>query len=177
MGTIKKSAVLAASLFGLSACAVFPQTENMPVDGNHLTEYTVKQNDIGEYVFCKNNDCPVWERKELAETPFSDGLPELRDEQSVRVFFNLGSAKLGAGARETLQNVLPKLQNTNVIYLRGWADSIGGKNTKINRRLAKQRAEAIRTWLRQNGVTVHISTASNPACCNRDDTRTVVITW
>lgn len=135
-------------------------------------EYTVEQNEIGEFVFCLNDDCRSYERKVLAEMPIYT-LPV----RSVRVFFKLGSSRLGAEAARTLRDVLPNLKNTDTVYLRGWADSIGGRNTAINRKLSRQRADTIKKWLIRQGVRSKILTHSQPACCNQDNTRAVVITW
>lgn len=157
----------------LTACAA-PKQEGVELSQE---TYTVEQNQLGEFVFCRNEECSGFERKVLEEQPVYAQTQTNFQQDEIRVFFNLGSSHLGAEGVRTLKRVLPKLKNTQTVYLRGWADSIGGRNTAINRRLAKQRAAVIGKWLRKHNVSAKIRTASSPACCNSDDTRTVVITW
>ncbi|EMT0236320.1 OmpA family protein [Neisseria gonorrhoeae] len=173
METIKNTLFVASAMI-LTACAA-PKQEvaGLPQDAT----YTVEQNQLGEFVFCRNEECSGFERKVLAEQPVYAQTQTNLQKDEIRVFFNLGSLHLGAEGVRTLKRVLPKLKNTQTVYLRGWADSIGGRNTAINRRLAKQRAAVIGKWLRKHNVSAKIRTASSPACCNSDDTRTVVITW
>lgn len=118
----------------LTACAA-PKQEvaGLPQDAT----YTVEQNQLGEFVFCRNEECSGFERKVLAEQPVYAQTQTNLQKDEIRVFFNLGSSHLGAEGVRTLKRVLPKLKNTQTVYLRGWADSIGGRNTAINRRLAK----------------------------------------
>lgn len=124
----------------LTACAA-PKQEvaELPQDAT----YTVEQNKLGEFVFCRNEECSGFERKVLAEQPVYAQTQTNLQKEEIRVFFNLDSSHLGAEGVKTLKRVLPKLKNTQTVYLRGWADSIGGRNTAINRRLAKQRAAVI----------------------------------
>lgn len=158
----------------LTACAA-PKQEvaGLPQDAT----YTVEQNQLGEFVFCRNEECSGFERKVLAEQPVYAQTQTNLQKDEIRVFFNLGRTRLSVLTPSAPRCELPKLKNTQTVYLRGWADSIGGRNTAINRRLAKQRAAVIGKWLRKHNVSAKIRTASSPACCNSDDTRTVVITW
>lgn len=175
MANVKKTTTLMGVLLltGCSTGLIMSSAVVYPT----AAEYTLEQNEIGEFVFCLHQDCREYERKELAQT--SSYLPpiEIAEKKSINIFFNLGSSRLSNGAMNTLREMLPKLRNMEVIHLRGWADSIGGRNTAINRRLSRERANAIKKWLIRHGVKGKILIDSKPACCNQNDTRTVVITW
>lgn len=142
-------------------------------------EVSIEQNGLGEYVFCLG-DCPAWTQKTLSHTPRPPAVPKmaLPKSDTIQVYFALASSKLSNSSKQQLSAHLPTLKQAKRIYLRGWADSIGGKDTRINRRLARERAGQIKQWLSRNGVTAaKISSTVDPACCNRDDTRAVVINW
>lgn len=170
-------------------------------------DYAIEQNGVGEFVFCKVGECLQPTPKVLAETvtttPIADipmptqNLPvayfpndweKLRNKQqnkpkksisgSLKISFSLGSSRLGAGAVKNLQGSLPKLIKAETIHIRGWADSSGGKASAINKHLAQERAKKIRTWLVERKVPASkIKIQSNPACCNRDNTRQAVVSW
>lgn len=179
MANVKKTTTLICLLL-VAGCAGVDVPSNT-ADINRES-YTIEQNNIGEFVFCLNDDCQAYERKTLADIPAyvppaSVSVERQPNRADVRVFFNLGSSRLGAEAIKTLRELLPKLKNTDTIYLRGWADSRGGRNTAINRKLSRQRAQVIKRWLLKHGIRARITTQSQPACCNQDNTRVVVITW
>ena len=144
-------------------------------------DYVVEQNEIGEYVFCRSDECPKITQKELDDgagyMPPPSHMPQPRYTNTYRVFFSLGSSRIGREAKTTINHALPTLKSAGTIYLRGWADSIGGKITPINKKLAIQRAQAIRMYLKTHGIKAKINTESAPPCCNKEDTRSVVITW
>lgn len=174
-----KTILITAAAALLSACATQQAAQNQLAG---RMDYTIEQNEIGDFVFCRSGDCPAVSKKVLAEVgslyaPVS--LPQAAQGQGepVTVFFSLGSSRLGVESRNGLSAVLPKLKNIEVIYLRGWADSIGGKQTAINRKLARQRAAAVAKWLRRHGVKAKIFARAAPPCCNSTDTRSVVIRW
>lgn len=143
--------------------------------------YTIEQNAMGEFVFCLNLDCPAISPKVLAESYGPANVPAYQANaagyNTFNVFFNLGSSRLGAKAVQKLEVMLPKLREADIIYLRGWADSIGGKNSRINRKLAHDRAKKIQNWLKSKNVRGQIKIASVPACCNQQNTRSVHISW
>ena len=159
-------------LCALSACSITGSNANNP-----LSAYTIEQNTIGTYVFCANDDCPKATPKTITEalpyvlTPAVGTTPQYK----YKVYFALGKSNLNQTATKHLNHWLPELKQANTIYLRGWADSVGGKNTAINRRLSKQRALNVQTWLKKRGVKAHVVLNSQPPCCNQQNTRIVAI--
>lgn len=174
--TITEKILTVTVVLALSACSV-PFSDGLNVSPEAQEQvYSVDQNAIGEYVFCMNGECPERTPKVLAEyIPYPQ--PAVHRD-SIQVFFKLADSRLKPSAVSTLSNVLPDLIRADRILVRGWADSIGGRQTKINKRLAKERANVIRNWLVKQGVvTEKIRVEYSPACCNASDTRTVVIRW
>lgn len=144
--------------------------------------YQVEQNALGEFVFC-SEDCPVMTEKVRVEptgyvaAPYH--LPDTVNHRpvTVTVYFALNRSRLNHRAQQILKQNLPALRSAPTIYLRGWADSIGGKHTSINRKLARQRALAVKAWLRQHRIKATIKIATSPACCSQKDSRAVVLRW
>ncbi|EMU0407942.1 cell envelope biogenesis protein OmpA, partial [Neisseria gonorrhoeae] len=103
METIKNTLFVASAMI-LTACAA-PKQEvaGLPQDAT----YTVEQNQLGEFVFCRNEECSGFERKVLAEQPVYAQTQTNLQKDEIRVFFNLGSSHLGAEGVRTLKRVLP----------------------------------------------------------------------
>ena len=171
METVKR-ALIPLVLCVLSAC-------NLPGKStNSLRDFTIEQNTIGTYVFCTNADCPKATAKTIAQAiPYIPSVPAVNaaPQYKYKVYFALGKAGLDRTATNHLNRWLPELKQANTIYLRGWADSVGGKNTTINRRLSKQRALNVQAWLKKRGVRAQVVLNSQPPCCNQQNTRIVAI--
>lgn len=174
MDTTSKVVLMTSVLF-LAGCTL-PQQYDYVKQKN---PFEVQQNDIGEFVFC-NDQCPSITEKRLAVVQPRTATPKIvatANKSLVNVFFKLGSSQLTASGKKTLDKLLPNLKSTETIYLRGWADSTGGKNTKINKKLAKKRADIVEKYLIARGVTSVIQKTSEPPCCNNSNTRVVVVTY
>lgn len=134
---------------------------------------------MGIFVFCKANDCPNSSDKTLAVIKQPVYVPSTAIVNPVgstyKVYFALGKSGLSKTATQNLQTWLPDLKKAQVIHLRGWADSIGGKQTAINKKLSLARAKAVQNWLKKQGVQARTSLSSQPACCNRENSRMVAI--
>jgi outer membrane protein OmpA-like peptidoglycan-associated protein len=88
--------------------------------------------------------------------------------------FDSGSAKLTSGAKRSLGGLLQALQDnpTLRIELRGYTDNQGSATRNLE--LSEQRAEAVRSWLIQQGIEARrIQSrglgAANPVASNNND--------
>ena len=70
----------------LTACAA-PKQEG--VELSQEATYTVEQNQLGEFVFCRNEECSGFERKVLEEQPVYAQTQTNFQQDEIKVFFNL----------------------------------------------------------------------------------------
>jgi outer membrane protein OmpA-like peptidoglycan-associated protein len=87
------------------------------------------------------------------------------------VLFDFGSAELKPGATPTLIKLLAPIRQKNPrqVQVHGYTDAVGGE--AYNLKLSQRRAEAVTTWLAQNGVSPGLLTShgfgkSNPVAPN-----------
>lgn len=89
--------------------------------------------------------------EEAAEKAATEVMDEPVEQVEVTVYFAFGSSVLGKDARSTLAKlVMDQHQKGHNIRISGYTDSIGGQ--KINDRLARKRAEAVKQYLVGAGV-------------------------
>lgn len=201
----------ATGLFGCSSSKAHSHETQKLSNGEQpirRLDYSIEQNALGEFVFCKTGEClqttpkiidepTVQAQPNLPVAYFPSSLEDMKPQAaafsaantrvkkqkkilsgSLKVSFPLGSSRLGAVAVKNLKGSLPKLIQAETIHIRGWADSQGGKRTAINNRLAQERAKKIRLWLVERKVPPHrIKLSTKPACCNRNDSRTALVSW
>lgn len=138
----------------------------------------IMRNGLDEFVLCHQKQCYPHQQKQLADAPISKINTQSYSKTKLQIYFDLGSSRLKASEQNKLNNAVSLLKTSQHIHLRGWADSIGGKNSAINQRLAKERAERIQNWLVRNGIKSNqIKMHYQPACCNDSNTRAVWIDW
>lgn len=136
------------------------------------SKWQIAQNIQGKFVYCQTNrDCPKRTEKSFAVKKESVVKPQVAQKQEnkilAKVFFKFGSAVLDKRSAASLTQVLPNLKNTDdVVVLRGWTDPVAGKNSKVNQKLARKRANNTKAWLLKKGVKAQIHIETEPPCCN-----------
>ena len=143
--------------------------------------------DIGwidrQFRICGGNDCPAPTRKTLALVDVLPPRPEARsalpetpqaavspateaDPPAAIIRFPFASSHPTAEGQQRLlylTRIAPQYQR---IELAGRTDDVGGKAP--NDRLARQRAEYVRSWLLRRGVESEITVRAEGRCCYLD---------
>jgi outer membrane protein OmpA-like peptidoglycan-associated protein len=161
----------------LSACAGAP----LP------TRSAVASPDIGwvdrQFRICGGKECPAPTRKTLAlvdifpaQEEASPALPEApqvavppaneAEPPSVIIRFPFAGSRPTAEGRQRLHRLTQIARQYQRIELAGRTDDVGGKAP--NDRLARQRAEYVRSWLLGRGVESEITVRAEGRCCYLD---------
>jgi outer membrane protein OmpA-like peptidoglycan-associated protein len=85
--------------------------------------------------------------------------------KTVTITFASGAAMLTPAARKTLDTVAPEARTAETIEIRGRTDELGA--AQLNEVLARNRALAVRDYLRQKQIPEHtlVHVSSSGACC------------
>ncbi len=151
---------------GLGACTM---TNN---SAHNKRLWRIEQNAFGYFAYCQTGiDCPERTQKTLASRKPSvppTQLPAFDQSKVVaQVYFGFGKAALAGQSINTLKRALPQLKSNQRIILRGWTDPVSGKNSAVNQKLARQRAQNVKSWLVKKGIKASvIKLESEPPCCN-----------
>ena len=161
----------------LSACAGTPQP----------TRSVAGSPDIGwidrQFRICGGNDCPAPTRKTLAVVDVLPPRPEVRsappqspqaavpaateaDPPAAIIRFPFASSRPTAEGQQRLERLTTIAPHYQRIELAGRTDDVGGKAP--NDRLARQRAEYVRSWLLRRGVEAEITVRAEGRCCYLD---------
>lgn len=151
------------------------------------TRSAVASPDIGwidrQFRICGGNDCPVPTRKTLALVDIfparqeaSPALPEApqvavppaneADPPAVIIPFPFAGSRPTAEGQQHLKRLTTIARQYRRIELTGRTDVVGGKTP--NDRLARQRAEYVRSWLLGRGVKSEITVRAEGRCCYLD---------
>lgn len=165
----------------LSACAGTPQP----------TRSAAASPDIGwidrQFRICGGNDCPAPTRKTLAlvdvlpprqetrstlpEAPQAAMPPSTEaDPPAAIIRFPFASSRPTAEGQQRLRYLTQIAPQYQLIELTGRTDDVGGKAP--NDRLARQRAEYVRSWLLRRGVESDITVRAEGRCCYLDPAAT-----
>ena len=154
---------LIAIVFGLCGCAtsvdVSPKSASEPIKPFVAIQKGVQPG--AQFVLCSQSDCPDRTQKHLP--PAADH----RVENGVAVYFALGRSGLDAAAKATIRRVAQEvLSNARArVIVRGRTDPSGP--SRINHRLALERAEAVKQALINDGVDAkRISAQRAEPCCD-----------
>jgi outer membrane protein OmpA-like peptidoglycan-associated protein len=163
----------------LSACAGTP----LP------TRNAAASPDIGwidrQFRIC-GNDCPAPTRKTLTlvdvfpprqdarpilpESPQAAISPATDDRPAAIIRFPFASSRPTAEGQQRLERLTRIAPHYQRIELTGRTDDVGGKAP--NDRLARQRAEYVRSWLLRRGVASEITVRAEGRCCYLDPAAT-----
>lgn len=154
---------LIAMLVGLCGCAssvdVSPTSASEPIKPFVAIQKGVQPG--AQFVLCSQSDCPDRTQKHLPPT----GDP--RVDSGVAVYFALGRSGLDAAAKATIRRVAQEvLSNAEArVIVRGRTDPSGP--SRINYRLALERAEAVKQALISEGVDAErIAAQRAEPCCD-----------
>lgn len=89
--------------------------------------------------------------------------PPAVERAPVSVHFDFAKALLTKAGLAQLDRVLPLIQKTDSLLIQGRTDARGG--AQFNDRLARQRADAIATWLTQRGIKNPMEIEAEGRCC------------
>jgi len=161
----------------LSACAGTP----LP------TRSAVASPDIGwidrQFRICGGYDCPAPTRKTLAlvdilparteASPAPAETPQIAvppaneaDPPSAIIPFPFASSRPTAEGQQRLKRLTTIARQYRRIELTGRTDDVGNKAP--NDRLARRRAEYVRSWLLGRGIEVEITVRAEGRCCSLD---------
>jgi len=165
----------------LSACAGTPPP----------TRSAAASPDIGwidrQFLICGGNDCPAPTRKTLALVDVLPPRPEARstlpetprapvppateaDPPAATILFPFTSSRPTAEGQQRLERLTKIAPQYQRIELTGRTDDVGAKAP--NDRLARQRAEYVRSWLLRRGVEAEITVRAKGRCCYLDPAAT-----
>ena len=151
------------------------------------TRSAVASPDIGwidrQFRICGGNDCPAPTRKTLAlvdvlrarqeahstlpETPPAAISPATEADAPVALIrFPFARSRPTAEGRQRLKRLTKIARQYQRIELTGRTDGVGGKAP--NDRLARQRADYVRSWLLERGVESEITVRAEGRCCYLD---------
>jgi outer membrane protein OmpA-like peptidoglycan-associated protein len=151
------------------------------------TRSAVASPDIGwidrQFRICGGNDCPAPTRKTLAlvdslpprqeASPAPPEAPQVAvpptnetEPPSVIIPFPFAGSRPTAEGRQRLHRLTQIARQYRRIELAGRTDDVGGKAP--NDRLARQRAEYVRSWLLGRGVESEITVRAEGRCCYLD---------
>lgn len=149
-------------------------TLKTPVDGDGYFKYGIYQENSNPkpYLTCvTEGSCPARTSKTRAEAhePAKTVMPAI--ESSYRsmgkVHFGFASSKLSSEELGVLSDLAKSLRNRSEVHLRAYTDPVGGVNSKSNNRLARKRANSVKTYLEGQGVKGRFFIEYNPSCCNK----------
>lgn len=141
----------------------------------------------GQFKTCDAADCPSPTRKTLAiaelpapkKTTTTIAAPNTTKETIVtgpeapvvsKVLFDFGKHIPSAEGQQELKRLLAIAKKSYLIDLEGRTDDLGSK--QFNDRLAKRRADYVRSWLLKQGIKSEIVVRSEGLCCYLDSTTT-----
>lgn len=151
------------------------------------TRSAVASPDIGwidrQFRICGGNDCPAPTRKTLALVDMlspreeaSPALPEApqvavppvneAEPPSVIIPFPFAGSRPTAEGQQHLQRLTTIARQYRRIELTGRTDDVGNKAP--NDRLARRRAEYVRSWLLGRGIEAEITVRAEGRCCYLD---------
>ena len=149
---------------------------NLPGGGTNKRLWRIEQNGFGKFAYCQTGiDCPERTQKTIAaynrQPTSTRPVPDNQSSRVVaQVYFGFAKSGLSPVAVRTLQKTLPQLKGQQRILLRGWTDPVSGKNSPVNQKLARQRAQNVKNWLVKKGVKASvIRLESQPPCCNNQN--------
>lgn len=129
------------------------------------------------YVCEIDSSCVLPTEKTLKDIkPKSNELATAIKNNSYSVSFEFNSSKLThTEFSKLLHFASSNLKDDVQIVLRGWTDPIGGKLSRKNQKLAKERVKTVKRELQQFGKDIHLNfrfdELFNPPCCNLDATK------
>lgn len=165
----------------LIGCASTPPSSLMPKAQNSIAWID------RQFKTCSGKDCPVATRKTLAivelpvarkeVTPSIVEVPKTAppvtssDETvSATILFEFGKDAPTTAGWVSLNRLAAIAPNSKRIELEGRTDDIGGK--AYNDRLARRRAEFVRSWLLNHGIAAEMVVRAEGLCCYLDTSPT-----
>lgn len=177
MVILKYLAALPPMALILIGCASTPPSSLMPRAQDSIAWID------RQFKTCSGNDCPTLTRKTLAvvvlplapkeapppiaEVPKVEP-PAVPSDETVTatVLFEFAKDAPSTDGRLALNRLAAIAVHAKRIELEGRTDDIGGK--AYNDRLARQRAEFVRSWLLKEGVAAEVVVRAEGLCCYLD---------
>lgn len=173
MNKIQSIIVLVSASWFVSAQAddYFYATEKSAYENlGKFAYFDVNQDLSQEYLHCRvGSDCLLRTLKQLPDQSITNNT-SIESSSVFQIYFGFNESKLSDDAIDTLTVNLNFIKAFKSIQLRGWTDPVGGKLSKRNQMLAKSRAEAVASFIKNQGIDVPISILYQPPCCNSDGT-------
>lgn len=135
-----------------------------------------------QFKTCSGKDCPTPTRKTLAlvelpiakkasAPPIAERLPKVapvvrHEPVTATVLFEFGKGAPSADGEKALKRLTAIAANFQRIEIDGRTDDIGSK--AYNDRLARRRAEFVRSWLIKRGIDAEIVVRAEGLCCYLD---------
>lgn len=181
MTILKHIAVLPLMALLLAGCKSAPPTNLAPMARDSITWID------HQFKTCSGKECPIPTRKTLAiaalppvraeATPHITEIPKpapavVQNDETVTatVLFEFGKDAPSADGQKALNRLAAIATNSRRIELEGRTDDIGSK--VYNDRLAKKRAEFVRSWFLKQGVAAEMVVRAEGLCCYLDTTPT-----
>ena len=104
-------------------------------------------------------------KPEIVKVPVASPLPDAAHESVVgTIYFQLGSARLDKKSRKELDHIARDLAAKGApVKIEGYTCKIGSK--QLNDRLARTRAKAVASYLRQKGAKLGMDVSGKGKCC------------
>lgn len=152
-------------LIGCAAGESVKKDEPMPLGLNW---------DRSAWRFCTTNECARPTQKTVVVDPPSLAIPlvsvapkqlpePVKTSRTLSVPFHLASSKLTRQAESVLRKEFAPRDVVDSIVIEGRTDDLGTQ--PFNDRLARNRAEAVAAFLKQQGVTGAVTIQSQGKCC------------
>lgn len=181
MVTLKYLAALPSIALILIGCASTPPSSLMPRAQDSIAWID------RQFKACSGKDCPTLTRKTLAVVVLPPATKEApppiaevpkvappvapSDETvTATVLFEFGKDAPTTAGWVSLNRLAAIAANSKRIELEGRTDDIGGK--AYNDRLAKRRAEFVRSWLIKQGIEAEVVVRAEGLCCYLDTSPT-----
>jgi outer membrane protein OmpA-like peptidoglycan-associated protein len=176
-------AILRLVVVLLLATSILPGCGSLP----EATQTSVPREGIAwidrQFKTCSGKDCPTPTRKTLAMVelfiakkepapPIAKApetvVPVVRHDEPVTatVLFEFGKSAPSADGQQALKRLTTIAANFQRIEIEGRTDDIGSK--AYNDRLARRRAEVVRSWLIKQGINAEIVVRAEGLCCYLD---------
>ncbi|MFH1872649.1 MAG: OmpA family protein [Pseudomonadota bacterium] len=136
-----------------------------------------------QFKTCSGKDCPTPTRKTLAlvelpvakkasAPPIAEPPPKVapvahhEEPVTATVLFEFGKSAPSADGQQALQRLIAIAADFKRIEIEGRTDDIGSK--AYNDRLARRRAEFVRSWFLKQGIDAEIVVRAEGLCCYLD---------
>jgi outer membrane protein OmpA-like peptidoglycan-associated protein len=167
----KMKTVLSIVLFLSTAVSYSHALANDMAAATHIIGQKSRQHDYGPARWMERPAYVITPKAAAAKAVMPrrrQSRPDRPVKKTVVIHFDFGSSELERSQKQKLYRLATIIGNRPAVSVTGYTCPTGP--FEANRRLARERAQTVATWLKENGIAVR-QTAGRPECCYVSDTR------